>query len=129
MTLLAIQATRPANRQVDRVSPRLRYSNEIVAIIQVMQLPPVTKARKLNLDFYYKHYNSILDHLWCFNLISTHFYDFYIPEKIITLNFNWGWQNHNFISWEINFYDAQINNSKNSIINKWAALHVNILIN
>lgn len=94
----------------------------MVAIIQVMQLPPVTKARKFNLDLYYKVNKSILDHLWCKSdqywlKFKTHFYKFYIPEKIITIT------NYDFISWEINFYGAiisQINNFKNDIINKWA---------
>lgn len=39
----AMQATRWANRQVDKVSPMLWISSEIVAIIAVKQLPPLMK--------------------------------------------------------------------------------------
>ena len=40
-TTLAIQATLPANLHVDIDSLRLNSSSDIVAIIAVIQLPPV----------------------------------------------------------------------------------------
>ena len=40
---LEMQATRWAKRQVDRVSPRLWISKEMVAIIEVRQFPPVRR--------------------------------------------------------------------------------------
>lgn len=40
-TELAMQATLPANLHVDIVSPRFDISRDIVAIIAVMQLPPI----------------------------------------------------------------------------------------
>ena len=72
LTVLAIQATRWENLQVEIDSPRLDSSTDSVAIIAVKQLPPVYKYGTIIIQYrilQYANHNYIV---YCIALTCTH---------------------------------------------------------